>query len=245
MIFHSVAEYYEVLSDNESRLKREGQMLKDLLACAPGNRVADIACGTGLHAELFASLGAEVTGLDFSAEMVAVAQEIRKGTNLTFRVGDMRTLSGGTWDLILCIGNSLSLLGDLDEIRQTFEHVKACLSCGGLFVIQILNTQSEQASQPRHRVERKSLETGSIVAVKNLVPHEGRTLLSLTFFHLEGDRMTSVSENAQLLHLTLEQLCQIAEQTGLEVSNVYGGFDGSPYDSSASNDLVIVMRKGS
>ncbi|HNT34313.1 MAG TPA: class I SAM-dependent methyltransferase [bacterium] len=242
MIFQSVAEYYEILSDNASRLQREQKLLMRLLAEAPGTRVADVACGTGLHADFFASLGAEVNGFDISPEMVDVARGTRKTSNVTFQVGDMRTLSGGLWDLILCIGNSLSLLGSLDEIRETFVHVHSCLSPGGLFAIQILNTQSEQASKPRHRVEHKALDDGSIVAVKNLIPHEGGTLLSLTFFHLQGDRMSSVSETARLLHLTLEQISQIAEQSGLKVTNVYGGLDGSPYDPSTSGDLVVVMR---
>ena len=57
-VFTTSAKYYEVLSDNEKRLKREGPFLKETLQQAPGLRVVDMACGTGLHAEFFAKLGA-------------------------------------------------------------------------------------------------------------------------------------------------------------------------------------------
>jgi len=45
----------------------------------PGNAVLDIACGTGDMCELAALAGARVVGLDFAAEMLAVAH--RRGVN--------------------------------------------------------------------------------------------------------------------------------------------------------------------
>jgi SAM-dependent methyltransferase len=41
----------------------------------PGSRVLDIGCGPGLDAVLFAQGGAQVTGLDLSPKMLALAQE--------------------------------------------------------------------------------------------------------------------------------------------------------------------------
>lgn len=46
----------------------------DLARVAAGDRVLDLACGTGDFARLAASRGAAATGLDFSAQMVAEAR---------------------------------------------------------------------------------------------------------------------------------------------------------------------------
>ena len=108
--FHTIAEYYEVLSDSEARLRREGPFLAECLERAPGRRVLDVACGTGLHAEFFANLGAEVAALDLSAEMIAHARERRPHPAIHYAAGDMREPPTGPWDLAVCLGNSLSLL---------------------------------------------------------------------------------------------------------------------------------------
>src|SRR5689334_24778163 len=56
----------------------------------PGVRLLDIACGTGIAARAAAEAGARVTGLDFSAAMLASAR--RLNPNLEFQAGDAEAL---------------------------------------------------------------------------------------------------------------------------------------------------------
>lgn len=52
--------------------------------------VADLGCGPGHVARYLQEQGVDVTGIDLSPEMVAVARRLNPG--LSFRVGDMRRL---------------------------------------------------------------------------------------------------------------------------------------------------------
>lgn len=239
--FNTIAAYYEVLSDAEGRLDREGPLLSECLRRAPGARVVDVACGTGLHARLFADLGARVTAFDLSPEMVAYAREHRLHPAITYAVGDMRDLKGGPWDLAVCLGNSLSLLGSLEEVVTLFRSVAGSLSRGGVFALQVLNYAAEAAQRPRHRIERRTRGDIEIIAVKNLVPHGDRTLLSITFFIKEDGTYASASDTAVLLPLSREDLARGAEQAGLRVNDVFGGFDRSPYEPAISPDLIAVL----
>lgn len=240
--FRSTAAYYEVLSDAGGRLQREGPFLKDLLAAAPGGRVVDLACGTGLHALFFAEAGAHVTALDVSPDMIAHAGARRPHDRIAYRVGDMRAPEGGPWDLALCLGNSISLLSSPDDVARTFVGVHAALAPGGLFVVQALNYAASAADQPKHRVDRRESEGREIVAVKNLVPAGGRTLLSLAFFAV-GDAVESVSETAVLRHVDRDELERAAAAAGLRERGVHGSFSGAAYDPAASSDLVTVFEK--
>lgn len=51
-----------------------GDVLLDLLAAQPGERVLDIGCGTGHQAAALAALGAEVVGIDSDAAMLDLAR---------------------------------------------------------------------------------------------------------------------------------------------------------------------------
>ena len=241
--FDSIAQYYEVLSDGTGRLQREGPLLREVLAGAPGQQVADLACGTGIHAEFLAGLGAKVTAFDISSQMVEHARTIRSHRDIDYRVGDMRELHGGEWDCCICLGNSLSVLESLEQVQLTFERASDSLAPSGLFLVHVLNAFSLENQKPRHRVERRQIGDIEIVAVKNLVPEGEHTLLSLSFYAIGPDGRSSVSETAFLMNLTVEQLVDCGEKAGLKSLHLYGSFDKSEYSPDDSKDVVLVLQR--
>lgn len=64
----------------------------------------DVGCGAGLLAEPLARLGAKVTGIDASSEVIKVAREhaATMGFEIQYRVGDVQQLDG-QFDLITCM----------------------------------------------------------------------------------------------------------------------------------------------
>ena len=69
-----------------------------------GKTALDVGCGAGLLAEPLARLGASVTGLDASADLIAVAQEHAqaRGLGINYRAGELAELNG-QFDLITCM----------------------------------------------------------------------------------------------------------------------------------------------
>lgn len=65
-----------------------GAPLVDLLAPRPGERILDLGCGDGALSLKIAEAGAEVLGLDFSAEQIAGARAL----GIDARVGDGQDL---------------------------------------------------------------------------------------------------------------------------------------------------------
>ncbi|MET1059574.1 MAG: methyltransferase domain-containing protein [Nocardioides sp.] len=83
-----------------------GQWADPLLAIAgvgPGDRVLDVACGTGVLARAAAGrTGGDVVGIDLNPAMLEVARRIRP--DLAWRQGDAAALpcGDGTFDAVLC-----------------------------------------------------------------------------------------------------------------------------------------------
>ena len=67
-----------------------GGPLLDAAAVGAGARVLDVACGPGFVAAAAAARGADVTGLDFSGAMIALAR--KRNPSIVFREGDAEAL---------------------------------------------------------------------------------------------------------------------------------------------------------
>ena len=79
-LFASIARRYDLINDLQSfgMHRRWKRRLVDLADVKPGTRALDVCCGTGDLALALATRGAETTGLDFSAPMLAVAEDRRR-----------------------------------------------------------------------------------------------------------------------------------------------------------------------
>lgn len=239
--FANVAAFYEALFDADARLAREGALLRAVYAQCAGDRVADIACGTGVHALFFAGLGATVDAFDLSEEMVAHAHATRPHDAIVYRRADMRAVSGGPWDLAVCLGNSLALLPGEAALTETFRAVCRGLRPGGLFLAQVLNFRHPAHTQARHTVSTKSWEGVEITGIKSMAPHGNETLLALNFFAFSEGRFQTASDCAVIQHVHLETLESCARAAGLRPCAVYGGYDESIYSPETSTDLLLLF----
>ncbi len=78
-LFAAIAQRYDLLNDLQSfglHRRWKGRVAR-LAGVASGSRALDLCCGTGDIAFALARRGAEVTGLDFSQKMLAVAETRR------------------------------------------------------------------------------------------------------------------------------------------------------------------------
>jgi demethylmenaquinone methyltransferase/2-methoxy-6-polyprenyl-1,4-benzoquinol methylase len=93
-LFASIARRYDLLNDLQSfgLHRRWKRRVVSLAAVKPGDRALDLCCGTGDIAFALAQRGADVTGLDFSAPMLEVAQARLKNSNL--KSGPLKFIQG-------------------------------------------------------------------------------------------------------------------------------------------------------
>jgi 2-polyprenyl-3-methyl-5-hydroxy-6-metoxy-1,4-benzoquinol methylase len=239
--FHT-AQFYELLGNRSGRLEREGNFLLKALASAPCRQVADLACGPGIHAKFLADHGADVVATDLSPEMVSHAREKRPHPHITYETGDMREPKGGPYGLIICLGNSLSLLQHTEDLRLFFFNAANALASGGLLITQTLNYETDAMKRPRIRTEQESLENGDLVAVKRFLPRENETLLSITYYAATTEAFIDTTETVHLHHWSKEALVDAATAAQLQIEDVYGGFDASPIHASASDNVLLAQR---
>jgi 2-polyprenyl-6-hydroxyphenyl methylase/3-demethylubiquinone-9 3-methyltransferase len=101
-----------------------------------GKSALDVGCGAGLLAEPLARLGAKVTGIDASPEVVAVAREHAAGMGLgvDYRAGDVQALDG-QFDLI----TAMEVIEHVAEPGAFLGALARRLAPGGLLILSTPN----------------------------------------------------------------------------------------------------------
>ncbi len=116
-----------------AELKKTGRELKQL-------RVLDLGCGGGILSESLARAGAQVTGLDLSAELLEVARLHALGENLSidYVLQDSHRYSAehvDEFDLVCC----MEMLEHVPEPSAILRDVQTMLKPGGLAVFSTLD----------------------------------------------------------------------------------------------------------
>ena len=100
--------------------------------------ILEIGSGTGNLAKRFKENHQDYIGLDYSQNMIEIAQERNK--DCTFIHGDMRNFELQTLvDAIIITGRSTSYLINNEDILNTFESVFKNLSSNGILIFDIID----------------------------------------------------------------------------------------------------------
>jgi 2-polyprenyl-6-hydroxyphenyl methylase/3-demethylubiquinone-9 3-methyltransferase len=101
-----------------------------------GKTALDVGCGAGLLAEPLARLGATVTGIDASPEVIAVAREHAAGMSveIDYRVGDVQQIEG-QFDLI----TAMEVIEHVADAAAFVGALAKRLAAGGLLIMSTPN----------------------------------------------------------------------------------------------------------
>ncbi len=241
-MYESIADYYdEIFPLNEVRTAFIGSLFRREKPV-----ILDVGCATGELALALSKMGHRVTGVDLNEAMIARALDKPRGIKAAceFIVKDMTAIGTafppGTFDGVLCFGNTLVHLPDLPAITRFFKDSRRLLKPGGITALQIVNYDRILSQGIPHL---PVLETPNLVFLREYhfdTDQKKRIRFHSTLTLKPGGQ--AIENNEYLYPLTFRELNDILAETGWTVLNFYGNDRQSAY-SLDSTALIAVVQK--
>jgi len=151
--FKYTPELYDLQVNWTARLSKEKDFFIKLVKENNIKSVLDIGCGTGHHAQLLSEFVKDVVAVDPSEEMIGYARKnIISSDNIKLLIGsfaNIESLTNKRFDLIICLGNTLAILGNRRNVKAALKSTKRMLMKGRLAVFQFLNFEPEMIEDNR------------------------------------------------------------------------------------------------
>ncbi|HTR03721.1 MAG TPA: class I SAM-dependent methyltransferase [Thermoanaerobaculia bacterium] len=224
----------------ESATAEDAAFLWKHLALARGSRVLDVPCGSGRLTRPLAAGGCRMTGVDISAEAIALAagRAIGAGT-IDYRRAEMRDLPWeAAFDAAFCFGNSFGFLDDAGN-EAFLASVARCLRPRGLFALDYGQTAEAVLSRIAPHEEA---DVAGFRFVEDTRYDPGTARIENVFTFAQGGR-TETKLASQRVYRLAELLGLLAGQ-GFEVLRSYGSPREEPFGPASPRLLVIAEKAG-
>jgi SAM-dependent methyltransferase len=221
------------------RTPLEIDQLESLLHLRPPLRVLDLPCGQGRHSIELARRGYDVTGVDLSEAMLAVAHEraMAASAKVRFLAGDMRQpLPGEHFDLVLNLYTSFGYFADEADDARVAVAAATMLAPGGRFVLEVINGERLMANFQ----EREWFTVGdATVLERRTLDRRTRQMAVERTVNQNGEEDTDV--HVVRLYGRAEIRAVLAS-AGFEAIELFGDWDGSPPTADALRILAVAAQ---
>ena len=128
-------------------------LLQNQLAPKSTRLCLDLGAGSGLHSVPLANVGYTVKAIDFSAKLLAEFSELASNLGIEFIEGDIRNIqkyaSGLTPELIVCMGDTVTHLENINEVERLIYSCSQLLAEEGKLLLSFRDYSKEVVGKQR------------------------------------------------------------------------------------------------
>jgi len=222
------------------------EMIVHVLDLKPGDRVLDLACGSGDHARRLAQRGLDVLGVEIAPSLVAHCQEAAADKGLVtarFEQGDMRTLAyQGVFDAVLLLSGSFGFFDDGTN-RDLLARIARALKAGGQMLVDVFDPTQMVTRPPR----RSWSQYGGGYGLRTTWWEPQTCTYASEFMFIDADGMLNIAAQPERIRVySLPEWRDLLADAGLSLTHALADtkLPLVPYGRDHYGNLVIVARKG-
>lgn len=225
-VFGAYSRYYNLLYKDKD-YAGEAEYVRTLIARhhPQARTVLDLGCGTGRHDLLLAEKGYEVTGVDLSEEMLAVANSqlstlCSHHFPCDFHQGDIRTFRlNRFFDVVVSLFHVMSYQTGNNDLRAAFATAREHLEPGGVFIFDCWYGPAVLTDRPAVRIKRLEDEEIAVTRLAEPVMHPNENLVEVNYHVFVQDKtsgkMEELQEAHQMRYLFQSEIELILQESGM------------------------------
>ena len=245
--YDRIAPFYDI---EHSQFDADLDMYRNFAQLRSGT-LLELACGSGRLLLPLAGDGYELMGVDSSASMLKLAQEALEQAGLAERCRlvqqDICTMElGQTFSMAFVALGSFAHLSSRRQQQQALASIRAHLTVGGLFILDISNADVRYMEHLSGQVLHQGTwpqEDGTMVT-HFVSPASSTTqhLLELTHFydvHIQGGPVQRTVITTHLYLFERAEMELLLERAGFAIKDIYGDYDLSRYEHESSRMIFL------
>lgn len=221
------------------------ELIVEVLALQPGDRVLDLACGSGEHARRLASRGLDVVGVDIASSLVAHCREVVEKEGITtacFEQGDMRDLAfDAEFDALLLLSGSFGFFDDVTN-GDVLARMARALKPQGRVLIDVFDPPRMVVRPPR----RSWSQYGGGYGLRTTWWEPETCTYVSEFMFIDGNGVLNTAADQERIRVySLPEWKTMFARVGLTMTHALADtkLPLTFYDRDHYDNLVIVGRK--
>jgi len=208
--------------------------------------VCELGCGTGQMTMLFAKDKKEVIGIDYSPEMLMVAQDhaYDEGVSILYSMQNMADFElEGEVDLICSCCDSINYLLEEEDVLSTFKQVHKYLADKGLFIFD-MNTAYKYKEVLGSQIFADQTDEAAYIWENFYDEEEEINEYEVSFFIKDEDgKYERTIENHYQRAYSIEVIKAMLDEAGLECLHVYDNYSNQSAHKQSERVTYIVKKK--
>ena len=224
---------------NTEEAKHQIDFVQKILPLKKSDKILDLGCGNGRHANALAERGFTINCLDLSMILLRLARKNQSDdSRLNFIRADMRNMPFcSVFDKVLSFFTTFGYFESSAENLRTLLSIEQSLRPGGIFLQDYVN-KSYVVNNVVPRDERD--EAGfRIIQERNYNRDAERIEKKITIYS-DGETR-EYFESVRLY--TLQEMEALLAKTDLVLERTYGDFDGQPFSDKSPRLILIGKRR--
>lgn len=206
--------------------------------------VLDLGCGTGGITRRLANRGFDMLGVDYSPDMLSVAQNAtEKENDIRYICQDMRALDlYGTVQAAFSSFDCLNYLNSTVELDRVFSLLRNYIEKGGLFVFDV-NTLYRYENVFADNSFVYEFEDDMLVWQNIYSPSKKTCNFYLTLFSQEDGAYYRSDEQQKQKYFSQKTILSLLEKNHFSVAAVLGSTDMTLLENNSEKAYIVVVAE--
>lgn len=230
------APYDEWVSFTEEMLRQTGKEAK---------RIADLGCGTGEIATRLAERGYQITGVDYSTDMLTYAAHKAAERNLSIQWlhQDLTKLTGlSEYDVAISYCDVMNYIIEPTDLQKSFHNIANCLKEGGLFIFDVHSLYQVEQNYVNQTFSEVTDEA-SYIWFCSAGDEPGEMFHDLTFFALEGEMYKRFDEYHHQRTYPISFYKKMLKESGFENIKLFADFSVKTNDIDEKSERIFFLAE--